>query len=113
MPTSRSPVTPQTSGRGLGPRASSTRASSVSSRLPQTPTAPLASQLRTPFTAGAKVQTEISARATDDFDDHVIAAIDTKDHDTVGCAYYSAEEEKMYMLGDTRFGGMETVDACQ
>ncbi|KAJ5332567.1 DNA mismatch repair protein MutS core [Penicillium brevicompactum] len=108
---SRSPITPRTSGRRLGPRASSSRASSISSGLPQTPRAQLASQLRTPFTTETRVQTERSARATDGFDDHVIAAIDTKDHETVGCAYYSAEEEKMYLLSDTRFGGMETVDA--
>lgn len=43
---------------------------------------------------------------------HVIAAIDMKDYGTVGCAYYSAEEEKLYLLGDTRSGGMETIDAC-
>lgn len=47
----------------------------------------------------------------DDFDDHVIAAIDLKDHGTVGCSYYSAEEEKMYLLGDSRSGDMEIIDA--
>lgn len=52
-------------------------------------------------------------RATDDdFNDHVIAAVDMKDYGTVGCSYYSAEEEKMYLLGDSRSGGMETIDAC-
>jgi DNA mismatch repair protein MSH5 len=44
---------------------------------------------------------------------HVIAAIDMKDYGTVGCAYYSAEEEKLYLLGDSRSGGMEAIDACK
>lgn len=43
---------------------------------------------------------------------HVIAAIDMKDYGTVGCAYYSAEEETLYLLGDSRSGGMEAIDAC-
>ncbi|CAG8029250.1 unnamed protein product [Penicillium olsonii] len=109
-PTSRSPVTPHTLGRpGLG--TSSGRAPSISSGPPQTPRVSLASQLRTPFTS--EIRAEIEPTRVDDFDDHVIAAIDTKEHNTVGCAYYSAEEEKLYLLGDTRLGGMETVDACQ
>jgi DNA mismatch repair protein MSH5 len=48
----------------------------------------------------------------DDFDDHVIAAVDMKDYSTVGCAYYSAEEAKMYLLGDSRSGGLETIETC-
>ncbi|KAK4862179.1 hypothetical protein LT330_003317 [Penicillium expansum] len=59
-----------------------------------------------------EVETDRSVRATDDdFDDHVIAAIDMKDHGTVGCSYYSAEEEKIYLLGDSRSGDIETIDA--
>jgi DNA mismatch repair protein MSH5 len=48
----------------------------------------------------------------DDFDDHVIAAVDLKDYSTVGCAYYSAKEEKIYLLGDSRSGGMEIIETC-
>jgi DNA mismatch repair protein MSH5 len=48
----------------------------------------------------------------DDFDDHVIAAVDMKDCSTVGCAYYSAVEEKMYLLGDSRSGGLDTMETC-
>lgn len=55
---------------------------------------------------------ENSERATDDDLDHVIAAIDMKDYGTVGCSYYSTEEETMYLLEDSRSGGMETIEAC-
>jgi DNA mismatch repair protein MSH5 len=70
--------------------------------------------LHTPFATDTKIETDRSARVTDDdFDDHIIAAIDTKDNATVGCAYYSAEEEKMYLLSDRRAGGMDTINACE
>lgn len=35
-----------------------------------------------------------------------------KDYGTVGCSYYSAAEERMYLLSDTRSGGMEIIEAC-
>jgi DNA mismatch repair protein MSH5 len=71
-----------------------------------------ANQLRTPFPTDTRIETDRSVRATDDdFDDHVIAAIDMKDYGTVGCSYYSAEEEKMYLLGDSRSGDIDTIDA--
>lgn len=44
---------------------------------------------------------------------HVIAAIDMKEYGTVGCAYFSAQEENLYLLGDSRSGGMEAIDACK
>lgn len=110
--TSQSPITPRTSGRRPGLRVPSSQTHSVSSEAPQTPRTSLTSQLHTPLTTETKAETDRLARVTDDFDDHVIAAIDTKDHETVGCAYYSAAEEKLYLHGDTRLGGMTTIDAC-
>lgn len=109
---SRPPITPRTSGRRLGHRAPSSQALSISSGPPQTPILSSASQLRTPFPTDTRIETDRSVRAADDdFADHVIAAIDMKGHGTVGCSYYSAEEEKMYLLGDSRSGDMEIVDA--
>ncbi|CAG8886991.1 unnamed protein product [Penicillium egyptiacum] len=111
-PASRPPITPRTSGRRLGHKAPSSQALGISSGPPQTPSVSSASQLRTPFPTDTRIETDRSVRATDDdFDDHVIAAIDMKDHGTVGCSYYSAEEEKMYLLGDSRSGDIETIDA--
>lgn len=51
--------------------------------------------------------------STDDDLDQVIVAIDVKESATVGCAYYSAEEEKLYLLGDIRSAGAETIDSCE
>ena len=111
-PASRPPITPRTSGRRLGHRVPSSQALSISNGLPQTPIISSATQLRTPFPTDTRIETDRSVRATDDdLDDHVIAAVDMKGHGTVGCSYYSAEEEKMYLLGDSRSGDMETIDA--
>jgi DNA mismatch repair protein MSH5 len=106
------PITPRTSeprpGRAL--RASS-RASTTSLQPPMPSSA---RQVRTPFQTETYPSQEESRRASSSDDDsgHIIAAIDMKDYGTVGCSYYSAEEEKMYLLGDTRSGGMETIEAC-
>ncbi|KAL8881312.1 MAG: hypothetical protein Q9198_001464 [Flavoplaca austrocitrina] len=37
-------------------------------------------------------------------------AIDLRDRGTVGCAYYIAREEKLYMMQDMSSGGIETVE---
>jgi len=34
-----------------------------------------------------------------------------KDYGTVGCSYYSREEEKLYLMGDSKSGEMETINA--
>ncbi|CAL5870624.1 uncharacterized protein PFLUO_LOCUS4863 [Penicillium psychrofluorescens] len=54
---------------------------------------------------------DATERPSEDGLGHVIAAIDMKDYGTVGCSYYSTDEEKIYLLGDTRLGGMETIEA--
>lgn len=51
--------------------------------------------------------------STDDDLDQVIVAVDKKDSGTVGCSYYSAEEERLYLLGDIRTAGPEVIDSCQ
>ena len=68
------------------------------------------------FALLSKFYTETHANASESFEDddfgHVIAAIDMKEYGTVGCAYYSAEEEKLHLLGDSRLGGIEIIEAC-
>lgn len=38
--------------------------------------------------------------------------MDMRDSGTVGCSYYSAQEETLYLIGDIRFAGNETIDSC-
>jgi DNA mismatch repair protein MSH5 len=42
--------------------------------------------------------------------EQVIMAIDMKERETVGCCYYVAQEEKLYLLEDVRSGGMEIIE---
>lgn len=64
------------------------------------------------FQAESQAEAEASRISSEDDIGHVIVAIDMKDHGTVGCAYYSAEQERMYFLGDSRSGEFETIEAC-
>lgn len=43
----------------------------------------------------------------------VIMAVDLRDRGTVGCAYYVAREEKLYLMEDVRFGGIEIIETCK
>jgi DNA mismatch repair protein MSH5 len=43
----------------------------------------------------------------------VIMAIELRDRGTVGCCYYVAMEEKLYLMEDAKHGGSEVVKACE
>ncbi|KAJ5752620.1 DNA mismatch repair protein MutS core [Penicillium odoratum] len=103
-------ITPRTAKSRPSFEARVTSAPSPVQRNPVHPESSAARQLRTPFCSETHHEVDCSGSSIDDDLDHVIVAIDIKDYGTVGCAYYSAEEEKMYLLGDSRSGGMETID---
>lgn len=62
--------------------------------------------------AESQVEADNSQTFSEDDLGHVIAAIDVKDHGTIGCAYFSAEKQRIYLLEDSRSGGRETIEAC-
>lgn len=105
----RPPITPHTAGSN-GRLRTPSRASNADSIHAPTSSA---RQPRTPLATETQPQAEPSERSEDDDFDQFIAAIDMKDYGTVGCAYYSTEEEKLYLLGDSRSGGTETIEACE
>lgn len=43
--------------------------------------------------------------------DQVIMAVDMRDKGTVGCCYYVAKEEKLYMMDDVKYSGIDVIDA--
>ena len=51
-------------------------------------------------------------QSVDDGLEQVIMAIDMRDSGTVGCSYYSSQEETLYLMGDIQFGGSEFIDSC-
>lgn len=108
------PITPRTAGsRGGHDARPSSRASTVSRGPIHPPASSAAQRLQTPFQTESLIGGEANETSIEDDDvGHIIAAIDMKDYSTVGCSYYSAEEEKLYLLGDIKSGEMETINAC-
>ncbi|KAE8134464.1 DNA mismatch repair protein Msh5 [Aspergillus pseudotamarii] len=48
---------------------------------------------------------------TDDYLEQVMVAIDIRESGTIGCSYYSAQEETIYLLGDMQSAGTEILDS--
>lgn len=58
-----------------------------------------------------QLDAEIRAEeAEDDSLDHVIMAIDIRDRETVGCAYYIARQQSLICMEDAIGGGKEVLD---
>ncbi|KAI4088531.1 MAG: hypothetical protein LQ339_008707 [Xanthoria mediterranea] len=53
---------------------------------------------------------DIDEREEDDSLNEVVMAVDLRDRGTVGCAYYIAREEKLYMMQDVISGGIDIVE---
>ena len=107
----RHPSTPRTNVSRSDRAASGTPCLHATSR--QSSSSFTGAQLRTPFQTEAHPEAADSDGFTGDDVGHVISAVDMKDTGTVGCAYYSSEEETLYLLGDIRSSGMEAIDACE
>lgn len=52
---------------------------------------------------------DIDEREEDDLLNEVVMAADLRDRGTVGCAYYIAREEKLYMMQDVNSGGIDIL----
>ena len=48
----------------------------------------------------------------DDSLHEAIMAIDMRNRDSIGCSYYVAREEKLYLLNDVSYGGLDIIDTC-
>ncbi|KAJ5392024.1 hypothetical protein N7509_007514 [Penicillium cosmopolitanum] len=108
----RHPITPRTYGSrpGKAPYASSRAFINLEGSF-QAPSPSTGEQVQTPFPAASQAEFEGSQLSNEDDLGHIIAAIDIKDYGTMGCAYYSAEKERMYLLADSRLGERETIEA--
>ncbi|KAL8736313.1 MAG: hypothetical protein Q9166_000468 [cf. Caloplaca sp. 2 TL-2023] len=56
---------------------------------------------------------DINEREEDDSLNEVVMAVDLRDRGTVGCAYYIAREEKLYMMQDVNSGGIEIIETLK
>ncbi|KAI4115013.1 MAG: hypothetical protein LQ345_004311 [Seirophora villosa] len=69
-------------------------------------------QQRSPETAPEQ-DGDVEEREDDDSLNEVIMAVDLRDRGTIGCAYYVAREEKIYMMEDIRFGGTQFIETLK
>lgn len=60
-------------------------------------------------------ETEGELRAREDADamNETVLAIDMKDRKTLGCAYYIAGQEKLYIINDIKTAGIELIDTLK
>ena len=56
---------------------------------------------------------EILDREDNDSLNEIVMAIDLRDRGTVGCCYYIAREERLYLMEDVKSGGIEIIDTCK
>jgi len=61
----------------------------------------------------AEDDNEIIARENMDSFNETIMAIDMRDHGTIGCAYYVAREEKLFLMEDIKMGSVDLVDTLK
>lgn len=55
----------------------------------------------------------IHERENNDSLNEVVMALELRNRDTVGCSFYVAKEETLYLMGDVKFGGHDIVDTCK
>lgn len=48
----------------------------------------------------------------DDLDHETILALDVKERGALGCAYYSASTDTLFVMEDLASGGMELLESC-
>lgn len=58
------------------------------------------------------IDDEVLEQSVDDDLGQIVVAIDMRDSGTIGCSYYSAQDETLYLIGDIRFAGNESIDTC-
>lgn len=56
---------------------------------------------------------EIRARENDDAINEVIMAVDMQKCGTIGCAYYTAREQALHLIEDSRMGGIDIVETMK
>lgn len=64
-------------------------------------------------TASESVTGSEANDADQDTLNEVIMAVDLKEQGTVGCCYYVARDERLFLMEDVKLGGIDVVDACK
>ena len=43
----------------------------------------------------------------------IIMGVDMRERGKVGCCYYVAREQKLYLMADVAYGGIEVIETCE
>lgn len=67
-----------------------------------------------PLESVALAESDAECQEREDADalNEVIMAVDLRDKGTIGCCYYVAREEKLYLMDDVKCGGLDVIDTC-
>lgn len=55
-------------------------------------------------------EADILAREDSDQMNEIVMAVDMREKGTIGCSYYIAREEKLYLMQDIKMAGLDIVD---
>ncbi|KFY67615.1 hypothetical protein V496_01506 [Pseudogymnoascus sp. VKM F-4515 (FW-2607)] len=63
----------------------------------------------------AEIESEAEVQDREDADalNEIIMAVDMRDRGTLGCAYYVAREEKLFLMEDIKLSGLDIVDTLK
>jgi hypothetical protein len=52
-------------------------------------------------------------REEEDNLDEIVMAFDMENGETVCCSFYVAGEEKLYLMEEVKFAGLDVIDTCE
>ncbi|KAL8681092.1 MAG: hypothetical protein Q9186_002744 [Xanthomendoza sp. 1 TL-2023] len=110
-PSSRQQPFKRVSRQHRGPRGASVTSSARISL--QSPGEYASTSARSETVFAPEQDADIHEREEDDSLNEVVMAIDLRERGTVGCAYYIAREEKLYMMQDVTSGGIEIIETSE
>lgn len=58
-------------------------------------------------------EASIKEREETDSLDETVMCVDMRDRGTVGCCYYVARDEKLFVMVDVAYGGIEVISTCK
>ncbi|GAB7338813.1 hypothetical protein MBLNU457_5511t2 [Dothideomycetes sp. NU457] len=102
------PTSSSKSRSRLYARYTNTRSSTPAARyIPPSQSAPPSASAPDP------VQDAEESLASDDSLNEIVMAVNVQSRGTVGCAYYVAQEERLYFMEDVTLGGADVVEALK
>lgn len=59
------------------------------------------------------LRADVQGQVLDELMDDVVMAVDMRDKGTVGCCYYLAVRETIFLMVDIKSAGLDIIDLCK